>query len=356
MACRRAACLVCKRWRRVFLGTPAIWRTFCLTSGSLNELKEASERGAWLAAKQRLLRTLAGCVVEFLLHDPTGIVAAAMNESSTYDAASFVPALQPEALERFTWSSCLPLPGPALVALAAHTGLQSLSIMSSCRLKVCHLGSGALGPTDLPNTELAGLLCTLRPTLRRLELDVRPWRCEAPALGPVADAVLGLTGLTCLHFVNMRGGLALDLIRLPQLADLKLESSHDAEGPMRLPALSQLALTSLQLNIQDLQLPGCSLLRCDLEYRTGSLHLNRVLPADAPLEPLLAALLPAGSPLTRLQLGALPATPGAVQGCTQLTQLCSLVVKYYSLDVADPVAVAAALLQQAPALQNLATN
>ncbi|EFN53320.1 hypothetical protein CHLNCDRAFT_137019 [Chlorella variabilis] len=328
----RTVTCVCKCWERLFFWEPSLWRTFDLVPPSDSPLHQGEEvERAWYAAQQRTLARVAAHVEVFTAGNPQYCMAdpAQGAPDQRIVLEEFLALLQPGVLRQAElWWELVP---DHAAALQPFRRLESL----------------LLNQQNFMPEEVVAQWSQL-PALRNLEL-------HSSGLGEDEwEAILELTQLTRLAvetFHVITSGFSEQQAQLPQLTRLQhlreLAITHRPVvfyiemaaydqmdgGVVGVPSLSGFpSLQKYQFHLRpdhwihwDFRVGGTSLSMCSYNGK-GQLQIAYIRSLES-LHQLVAALLPAGKPLPSLHLhSVLGCEPGALQGCTALAQVHSLLL------------------------------
>lgn len=193
---RPSVTLVSKRWHRLFLSHPPLWRSFELHDGA--SALSADQRAAWAAAKHRLLRCVGPLVRSFAAVE---LDPQQMGGSSGLQLPDFVHCLSPAALETVSYTVTEPLTDGMMAALLRFPRLRSLSIIGAEEWPlnatwVLRQLDALEGLQSNPCTLPPDALCALPSTLTHLQLHT----FDAPL--PDCRQLERLTRLRCLRLTE----------------------------------------------------------------------------------------------------------------------------------------------------------
>ncbi|KAL4425336.1 hypothetical protein ABPG75_009352 [Micractinium tetrahymenae] len=373
--------LVCRRWRRALLAEPALWSKQRLARGSLHDLP-LQEQLEWLASKRRLLAATAPVTTCLEVLRAGGIRSwpPPSGAATGSQLAALLRALRRAPLIELTLAcGAHKIEGQYSEERGTPDQLCGLPCLPAAALRVlprfAELTALSLQSWQLPACTAAVLLQL--PQLRSLQCAARE------VLPSVADSMIQLTALTRLE---LRVAVALPplagLTRLQKLQELVLVCENERLSVAPLPPPS--AFPDLQRyhlictvcsffnegNDPLVQVSGVApVTRCECDtsdcFSILRMRLHSRLGPPGALQRLLTSLLPRKAPrLIALTLLAgdwatdedTHAVLPALRGCSALAPLRVLHLLCGTSAHACSSAVLAALLEQAPELQELSLD
>lgn len=391
---------MCKCWERLFFWEPSLWRTFDLVPPSDSPLHQGEEvERAWYAAQQRTLARVAAQVEVFTAGNPQYCMAdpAQGAPDQRIVLEEFLALLQPGVLRQAElWWELVP---DHAAALQPFRRLESLLLNQQNfmpeevvaqwsqlpALRNLELHSSGLGEDEWEAIlELTQLTRLAVETFHVITSGFSEQQAQLPQLTRLQHLrELAITHRPVVFYIEMAAYDQMDggVVGVPSLSgfpslqkyQFHLRPDHWIHWDFRVsPAAhtrcmaqpgtglrqwfrqpSPTCSTSAQdqpahTAVPHLQVGGTSLSMCSYNGK-GQLQIAYIRSLES-LHQLVAALLPAGKPLPSLHLhSVLGCEPGALQGCTALAQVHSLLLSETFFSEAE----FATLSQQAPQLTQL---